>query len=77
MLSSSFILSLGLAASIVHANIEHRSVHDAKLGAAASESSICTGIAVDVLKHGGNAADAVSSILQSLNAIHKRLIKHR
>jgi gamma-glutamyltranspeptidase len=57
MLSSSFILSLGLAASIVNAH-----THDAKLGAAASESSVCTNIATDVLKDGGNAADAVSSI---------------
>jgi gamma-glutamyltranspeptidase / glutathione hydrolase len=31
------------------------------LGAVASESSICSQIGIDLLKKGGNAADAVSS----------------
>lgn len=35
---------------------------DDRLGAVASESSICSGYGVDMLKMGGNAADAVSSL---------------
>ncbi len=35
-----------------------------KLGAVASESSICSNIGIDLLKAGGNAADAV--IINSL-----------
>ncbi|CZR55022.1 probable gamma-glutamyltranspeptidase 1 precursor [Phialocephala subalpina] len=57
MLSNSLLLGLGLAASVVQAS--HNNTHVAKLGAAASESSVCTGIAIDVLKDGGNAADAI------------------
>lgn len=34
-----------------------------KLGAVASESSICSKIGIDLLKAGGNAADAVSTYL--------------
>lgn len=34
--------------------------HDDTLGAVASESSICSNIGIDILKEGGNAADAVS-----------------
>lgn len=30
-----------------------------KLGAVASESSVCSNIGIDILKEGGNAADAV------------------
>ncbi|RDL42431.1 Uncharacterized protein BP5553_02410 [Venustampulla echinocandica] len=33
--------------------------HDAKLGAVASESSECSKIGIDILKQGGNAADAL------------------
>ncbi len=33
---------------------------NAKTGAVASESSVCSNIGADVLKEGGNAADAVS-----------------
>lgn len=32
-----------------------------KLGAVAAESAVCSKIGVDVLKQGGNAADAVST----------------
>lgn len=31
-----------------------------KLGAVASESAVCTQIGIDLIKDGGNAADAVS-----------------
>ncbi len=37
---------------------------DAKLGAVATESEVCTKIGIDVLKEGGNAADAVSFFSQ-------------
>lgn len=39
-----------------------------KLGAVASESSICSNIGIDLLKAGGNAADAVSHYLCSVCA---------
>lgn len=32
-----------------------------KLGAVASESTVCSHIGIDLIKDGGNAADAVSS----------------
>ena len=37
--------------------------HEAKdkLGAVASESSVCSQIGIDLIKNGGNAADAVCS----------------
>lgn len=35
------------------------------LGAVASESSICSSIGIDLLRQGGNAADAVSTRLPS------------
>lgn len=34
-----------------------------KLGAVASESSVCSNIGIDLLGKGGNAADAVRSLL--------------
>ncbi|KAK0117937.1 hypothetical protein ONS95_012249 [Cadophora gregata] len=49
-------LLLGLAAQLVSA---YPQTKDAKLGAVASESSICTQIGIDILKSGGNAADAI------------------
>jgi len=36
---------------------------DAQLGAVASESSVCSNIGINILREGGNAADAVSSKL--------------
>lgn len=35
---------------------------DAKIGAVASESSLCSAAGIDMLKQGGNAADAVSMV---------------
>ncbi|KAL2063240.1 hypothetical protein VTL71DRAFT_5045 [Oculimacula yallundae] len=46
----------GLAAHIVSA---HPKNDDAKLGAVASESAVCSKIGTDILKCGGNAADAI------------------
>lgn len=40
----------------------HQGFAPGKLGAVASESSICTGHGTEMLKMGGNAADAVSSL---------------
>lgn len=61
------VLSVALAAlpSIKATSIplNSTSVNDGKNGAVASESSICTDIGIDILKVGGNAADAVSSII--------------
>lgn len=37
--------------------------HD-RLGAVASENKLCTGIGIDLIKVGGNAADAVRSALR-------------
>ena len=42
---------------------QHHDEHD-KNGAVASENKICSQIGIDLLKVGGNAADAVSSACQ-------------
>ncbi|PVH81563.1 gamma-glutamyltranspeptidase [Cadophora sp. DSE1049] len=47
---------VGLAAQLVSA---HPKNTDAKLGAVASESAVCSKIGTDILKSGGNAADAI------------------
>ncbi|KAH7319103.1 putative gamma-glutamyltranspeptidase 1 [Rhexocercosporidium sp. MPI-PUGE-AT-0058] len=49
-------LLIGLAAHLVSA---HPKNTDAKLGAVASESAVCSKIGTDILKSGGNAADAI------------------
>ncbi|KAG4443258.1 hypothetical protein IFR05_001301 [Cadophora sp. M221] len=49
-------LLVGLAAQLVSA---HPKNTDAKLGAVASESAVCSKIGTDILKSGGNAADAI------------------
>jgi gamma-glutamyltranspeptidase len=46
------------ALSAVSARPEHH--NDAKLGAVASEAATCSKIGIEILKQGGNAADAVS-----------------
>lgn len=43
-------------------HVQQRYVPDS-LGAVASESSICSEIGIDLLRQGGNAADAVSPAL--------------
>jgi len=59
MLFSSFaLLYLGIFIGAALANpLKHG---NAKTGAVASESSVCSNIGADVLREGGNAADAVS-----------------
>ncbi|KAG4422444.1 hypothetical protein IFR04_004468 [Cadophora malorum] len=49
-------LLVGLAAQLVSARPKNT---DAKLGAVASESAVCSKIGTDILKSGGNAADAI------------------
>lgn len=56
LFTTSILLSLGLVAQATSSH--HK--QDAKLGAVASESSVCSQIGVDTLEKGGNAADAVS-----------------
>jgi len=56
MLLSAVILGFGLAASVWADPVPSR---DQELGAVASESSVCCAIGIDVLREGGNAADAV------------------
>ncbi len=51
-------LALGIATKGTWANLDPV-CDDAKLGAVASESSVCSQIGIDVLKEGGNGADAV------------------
>jgi len=53
-------LLVGLAAQLVSARPKNT---DAKLGAVASESAVCSKIGTDILKSGGNAADAVGQSL--------------
>ncbi len=55
------ILALGFITQVASAT-DSTKHHDTKLGAVASESSVCSKIGIDILKKGGNAADAVSSI---------------
>jgi len=62
MLLCSVLLGFGLTA-VAWAN--SKSSCDQELGAVASESSVCSAIGIDILKEGGNAADAVS-FLQSV-----------
>jgi len=56
MLSSLLFLALGALVSA-----HPKPIHDGANGAVASESKVCSQIGIDVLKDGGNAADAVSS----------------
>ena len=61
------ILALTALPTIVHAHapVEARGVQNSvedrvpKLGAVASESAVCSHVGADLLKKGGNAADAV------------------
>jgi gamma-glutamyltranspeptidase / glutathione hydrolase len=59
-LLSSIFLAYGFASS---AWAHPAPSHDQELGAVASESSVCSNIGIDILKEGGNAADAVSLII--------------
>ncbi|PQE31458.1 putative gamma-glutamyltranspeptidase 1 precursor protein [Rutstroemia sp. NJR-2017a WRK4] len=60
MLLSTLLLQLGVAAvakaTSAHANTTSA---DPKLGAVASESAVCSDIGIEMLKEGGNAADAL------------------
>lgn len=47
----------------------HHHLGEGKRGAVASESAICSRIGTDMLKMGGNAADAVSRLLRSLKEL--------
>lgn len=72
MLLSSVLLCLGLASSS-WALPAHD--YSQELGAVASESSVCSAIGIEMLKEGGNAADAVSSrILYEADAYISQLI---
>lgn len=55
-----FLIPLLLSFGVV-AKGNPLSSHNAKLGAVASESAVCSNVGIDMLKDGGNAADAVSS----------------
>lgn len=59
MLLFRIVLSVFALSNTVFAHPKHNSVP--KLGAVASESATCSKIGIDVLKSGGNAADAVGS----------------
>jgi gamma-glutamyltranspeptidase / glutathione hydrolase len=53
------LISILLSSFNVFANPTGQSSSDAKSGAVASESSVCSEIGIDLLKQGGNAADAL------------------
>ncbi|KAH6669494.1 gamma-glutamyltranspeptidase [Halenospora varia] len=55
----SIALPVALSALVQIVSASPRPAHDAKTGAVASESSVCSNIGIDVLKEGGNAADAL------------------
>ena len=48
-------------------------VNNNKLGAVASENKVCSQIGIDLLKAGGNAADAVRLLFRLVNALLTRL----
>lgn len=56
-----------LVGAIAQLTAAHPKAADAKLGAVASESSVCTKIGINILKKGGNAADSVSNV----NPLHR------
>jgi gamma-glutamyltranspeptidase len=58
LLSQAILLSFGLFNGVALASPLKEAT--AKTGAVASESKVCSTIGADVLKEGGNAADAVS-----------------
>ena len=51
------------ATQVALENPESQILEDGKLGAVASENKICSQIGIDLLKVGGNAADAVGIAL--------------
>ena len=53
------------ATQIALSNLAPQKYGNGKLGAVASESKICSQIGINLLKSGGNAADAVSNGLCS------------
>ena len=67
------LCSLLCAATAVLAQIEAQKplsgnleeLTDPKLGAVASENKLCSQIGIDMLQAGGNAADAVSTLIRS------------
>ncbi|KAH7391200.1 putative gamma-glutamyltranspeptidase 1 [Cadophora sp. MPI-SDFR-AT-0126] len=56
LILNTLLLGLGLAVQLASAHPAKNT--DAKLGAVASESAVCSKIGTDILKSGGNAADA-------------------
>ena len=51
-------------------------VNNNKLGAVASENKVCSQIGIDLLKAGGNAADAVGLAFRLVGAMLTRLEAH-
>lgn len=64
-----FSLFLGAIALGNVANATPKPHKDAKLGAVASELAVCSKIGINILKQGGNAADAVS-FLSAINRVY-------
>ena len=62
-----------LAGQIFFRGVGELQVDHDKLGAVASESKLCTQVGIDLLKAGGNAADAVG-LLQGRSKKHKLTI---
>ena len=61
MCTWALLAAFALAATqIALSNLAPQKFGDGELGAVASESKICSQIGIDLLKSGGNAADAVS-----------------
>lgn len=53
--------------------LQGQEVNNNRLGAVASENKVCTQIGIDLLKAGGNAADAVSRPCRNVIAMLRRL----
>ena len=68
LLPTPLLLALGIVTQAAWAKVQP-TCDDAQLGAVATESSVCSQIGIDVLKDGGNAADAVSPVLSKLSQV--------
>ena len=73
-----FILTCGATPhQAVLGDLRGKEVNNNKLGAVASENKVCSQIGIDLLKAGGNAADAVSLSLRLVGAMLTRLEARR
>jgi gamma-glutamyltranspeptidase / glutathione hydrolase len=64
-----FLSQISIASPVYHTSEAYAPGCDAKLGAVASESSICSKIGVDTLLAGGNAADGLVATVLCIGVV--------